>query len=283
MNKIAGFVRLIRPANGLMMGVAVVVGASLVLAEPLSEHIITRLLLGYVTAFTLSAASMAINDYYDREIDKINDPSRPIIVGVVKPWESLALAAVLTVIGFVAAFLTNRSCLVLAGLSWVFSITYNTKGKRTGLPGNFLVSLCVATPFIYGSFVMRELLELETLLIAALAFLSNTGREVTKGIVDVEGDKTQGIRTIAVLYGQKAAAILASCFFFSAVLLSFLLPLLNLVSVWFFAFVAVADSGFTVSSVMLIRDPSRSNARRIKNLVMLWMMFSLASFFAGSL
>jgi hypothetical protein len=58
---------------------------------------------------------------------------------------------------------------------------------------------------------------------------------------------------------------------------------LNLVSVWFFAFVAVADSGFTVSSVMLIRDPSRSNARRIKNLVMLWMMFSLASFFAGSL
>jgi geranylgeranylglycerol-phosphate geranylgeranyltransferase len=283
MNKIEGFVRLVRPVNGLMMGFAVVVGASLVLAEPVSEDVIVRLLLGYIAGFTLAAASMAINDYHDREIDKINEPNRPIIVGAVKPQESIILAAILTAIGFAAAFFTNLSCLAVAVIFWVVSVIYNTEGKQTGLPGNFLVSACVAVPFIYGSFVIKESLDLRTLLFAALAFLSNTGREVTKGIVDVEGDRTQKIRTVAVSLGQKAAAYVASCFFLSAVLLSIVPPLLGLMSVWFFPFVAVADSGFAISSVMLVREPSRKNAKRIKNLVMLWMMFALASIFAGSL
>jgi geranylgeranylglycerol-phosphate geranylgeranyltransferase len=283
MNRVTGFVRLIRPVNGLMIGFAVIVGASLVLAKPLSVNIAFRLLLGFVTGFTLTGASMAINDYYDREIDKVNEPNRPITDGLVKPGEGLAFAAVLTVIGFAAAFFSNLSCLSVAILSWLVSVVYNTKGKQTGLPGNFLVGACVAIPFIYGSFVIGQSLGLKAVFFAALAFLSATAREVTKGIVDIEGDKTKGIRTIAVSRGEKTAAYVASGFFLSAVFLSFLPVFLSLVSVWFIPFVAVADLGFTVSSAMLIRNYSRENAKRIKNLVMLWMMFGMISFFAGSL
>ena len=145
MGKASGFLRLIRPLNCLMMGFAVIVGASL--ASPLNFSI--SLLLGFITSFTLTGASMAINDYYDREIDAINEPNRPIPSGVVTPKEALFLAFVLSIIGFIAAFETNVPCLIVAVIAWIVSVTYITEGKRTGLPGNFLVSTCVVIPFIY--------------------------------------------------------------------------------------------------------------------------------------
>jgi geranylgeranylglycerol-phosphate geranylgeranyltransferase len=283
MSRITGFIRLIRPVNGLMMGLAVLVGASLALAEPFSTALALKLFLGFITAFTLSGASMAVNDYYDQEIDRINEPSRPIPSGLVKPEESLVLAIILTVIGFTASAFMNLPALIVAVMSLAVSVTYATKGKRTGLPGNFLVSACVAVPFIYGSFVVDQSFSLKAVIYAVLAFLSNTGREVTKGIVDVEGDKAKGMRTIAVSSGEKAASYIASAFFFSAVLLSLLPAFVGLVNLWYIPFVVIADLGFIASSISLVHNPSRQNARQTKNLVMAWMLLSMIAFLAGRL
>jgi geranylgeranylglycerol-phosphate geranylgeranyltransferase len=277
MGKPSGFLRLIRPLNCLMMGFAVIVGASLV--SPLNFSI--SLLLGFITSFTLTGASMAINDYYDREIDAINEPNRPIPSGAVTPKEALFLAFVLSLVGFTAALMTNISCLIVAVIAWIVSVTYITEGKRTGLPGNFLVSACVVIPFIYGGFVVEKL-ELPIILFAAIAFLSNTGREVTKGIVDVEGDKSQNVRTIAVLCGERTAAVASSFFFFLAVSLSPLPWLWNLVSDWFLPFVILTDIGLIVSSISLLRDYSRKNARRVKNLILVWLTIGLLAFIAGT-
>ena len=277
MGKPSGFLRLIRPLNCLMMGFAVIVGASLV--SPLNFSI--ALLLGFITSFTLTGASMAINDYYDRQIDAINEPNRPIPSGAVSPKEALFFALVLSLIGFIAASSTNVSCLVVAVIAWIVSVTYITEGKRTGLPGNFLVSACVVIPFIYGGFVVEKL-ELPIIIFAAIAFLSNTGREVTKGIVDVEGDKSQNIRTIAVLYGEKTAAVASSIFSVLAVSLSLLPWLWDLVSNWFLPFVILTDIGLIVSSISLLRDYSRKNARRVKNLSLVWLTTGLLAFIAGT-
>ncbi|MEM2110624.1 MAG: geranylgeranylglycerol-phosphate geranylgeranyltransferase [Candidatus Bathyarchaeia archaeon] len=282
MKKTISFIRLLRPVNCLMMGFAVIVGASLIDTVSFADFSL-NLLLGFITAFTLTGASMAVNDYYDREVDMINEPSRPIPSGIIKPKESLIFAAVLTAIGLVAAFFTNLFCLMIAAASWVVSITYVTKGKRTGLPGNFLVSACVAIPLVYGSFVIRQDLALNTMVYASLAFLASTGREVTKGIVDIEGDKTKKIGTIAISYGTKNAAYMASAFFLSAVCLSFLPLWLGLVSNWFIPFVVVADVGFVSSSVMLMRKHSRENAKKIKNQVLVWMLMGLIAFIAGTI
>ncbi|MFQ6095532.1 MAG: geranylgeranylglycerol-phosphate geranylgeranyltransferase [Candidatus Bathyarchaeia archaeon] len=283
MKKLVGFVRLIRPVNCLMMGFAVMAGAFIVKVEAQSLFdIILKFLLGFLTAFTLTGASMVINDYWDREIDRINEPDRPIPSGLVSPRESLLLAAVLTSMGLSAALRTSPSCTIIAILSWIVSLTYSTKGKRTGLLGNFLVSICISIPFVYGSFLFGERLEPAALIFAMLAFLSNTGREVTKGIVDVQGDMAQNIRTIAVSYGEKAGAYVASFFYVSASGLSLLPIHLNLVSFWFLPFVLLADAGFIGSSFLLIRDYSRENARRVKNLSLIWMMFGLLAFIAGA-
>jgi geranylgeranylglycerol-phosphate geranylgeranyltransferase len=119
------------------------------------------------------------------------------------------------------------------------------------------------------------------LVFVLIAFLSNTGREITKGIVDVEGDRLMNTRTMAVRYGERSAAIAAVLFYFSAVALSSAPWVMGLVSVWFVPFVAVTDLGLVVCSFMLLRDYSRESARRVKNRVLFVLIFGLLAFFVG--
>jgi geranylgeranylglycerol-phosphate geranylgeranyltransferase len=282
MSKILGLVRLMRPVNCAMMGFAVFVGA--VLANPhLSNANWLNVLYGFVTGFMLTAASMAINDHYDRTIDAINEPSRPIPSGSVTPREALALVFILSVVGFLFAYITSVLCLTVAVVSWIIVVTYVTVGKRSGLPGNFLVSTCVAIPFIYGSMSILSQVQLNVWLFAAMAFLSNTGREITKGIVDVKGDFAEGIKTLAVRHGEKNAAVAASLFYVSAVALTPIPVVWNLVSFWFIPIVFITDLGLVVSSALLLRDYSRENTRKIKNLVLLLFIVGLLAYLVGVL
>jgi geranylgeranylglycerol-phosphate geranylgeranyltransferase len=282
MGKLNGLLQLIRPVNCAMMGFAVVVGASFVEKEIFSPEVSMNLLLGFITSFTLTGSSMVINDYYDRQIDAINEPSRPIPSGLVSTREALSLAFVLSITGLAAALMTSLPCLLIAIIALIISATYNTKGKYTGLLGNLLVSTCVVITFIYGGFTVDKGLALTTLLSVAIAFLSITGREITKGIVDVQGDRSQNVKTIAVLHGEKTAAAASSILQFLAVGLSPLPWLLEVVSDWFLPFVIFTDAGLVFSSVSLLRDYSRENARRIKNLNLVWLIVGLSAFIAGS-
>jgi len=268
-----------------MMGLAVVVGASLALAKQFSTDILLNLALGFVTAFTLSGASMAINDYYDYDIDKINEPLRPLPSGAVTRRESIIFAAIIAIVGLAASALVNPfsfTLVVISVSSLAVSVAYVTKGKRTGLFGNFLVSACVAISFVYGNFIVGKSFTLKVLLFSAMAFLSNTGREVAKGIVDVEGDKAKGMRTVMATRGAKVAASVSSIFFLSAVCLSVVPWVLGVVSFGYIPFVTVTDAGLLGSSAMLVHNFSRENARRNKNLVLVWMLFGMVSFFAGT-
>jgi len=286
MSKLGGYFRLMRPINCLMMGFAVIVGAALATPSVLSL-LWLNLIYGFITGFTLTASSMAINDYYDREIDAINEPKRPIPSGLIKPKEALAFAFTLTTVGLAAAYLTttylkNISCFAIAIIALTAFVTYTTVGKQSGLPGNFLVSLCVAIPFLYGSYTVANAIEPTVLIFASMAFLSNTGREITKGIVDVKGDEMQNVKTLAVLYGEKNAAVVAIIFYLLAVLLTPMPWMLNLVSPWFIPLVAITDFGLVASSFMLLKDYSRENARRVKKIVLLWFIVGLLGFVIGA-
>jgi len=279
MGKLKGILRLIRPLNCLMMGFAVIVGASLVsFLDPT-----INLLLGFITSFNLTAASMAINDYYDREIDAINEPHRPIPQGEITPKEALIFSLMLSIIGFTASLLTNPpNTFIIAAIAYIISIIYITKGKGTGLPGNFLVSASVVIPFIYGGFTVGNV-EPSIFLFAAIAFLSNTGREIIKGIVDVKGDKSHNIKTIAVSYGKKTAAATATIFSLLAISFSPLPWLWKLVSNWFLPPVILTDIGLILTSILLIKDNSRKNAKRIKNLNLIFFTTGLVAFILGTL
>jgi geranylgeranylglycerol-phosphate geranylgeranyltransferase len=272
-----------------MMAFAVVVGAALVSLYSLAS-LWQNLVYGFITGFALTAASMTINDYFDREIDAVNEPARPIPSGLIRPKEALIFAFFLTAVGFASAFgnsyltnLSNGFSLLIAIIAWLIFVTYTTVGKRSGFPGNLLVSACVAIPFIYGSVAVINEVGLNVVIFAFMAFLSNTGREITKGVVDVQGDKTQNVRTVAVHFGEKTAAISAVIFYLSAVLLSPTPRFLNIVSFWFVPIVVAADSGFVICSLMLLRDYSRENARKVKNYILFVFFIGLLAFIIGAI
>ena len=282
MNKLSGFIHLMRPVNCLMMGFAVFVGA--VLAASLGQLNWLNISFGFLTGFTFCAAAMVINDYYDRKIDAINEPRRPIPSGTVKPKEALAFMVGLVVMGFVFSLLVvpyGLWCFVVAAVSLAITATYITVGKRSGLPGNFLVSICVAIPFIYGSITAIGTVGLNVLLFASMAFLSNTGREITKGIVDVKGDSAEGVKTLAVRFGERKAAVAAVAFFIFAVALTPVTWVLGLVGIWFIPFVLVTDVGLVVCSALLLMDYSREKARRIKKVVLYLFLVGLLAYIFG--
>jgi geranylgeranylglycerol-phosphate geranylgeranyltransferase len=282
MGKLEAHFRIMRPVNCFMMAFAVEIGALISRSSAPAGFPSFNLAYAFITAFALTAGSMAINDYYDREIDAINEPNRPIPSGLVKPREALVFAAVLAAIGFAAAYVTGIRSLTVALISWGLFTAYTTVGKRSGLPGNFLVSACVAIPFVYGSVVLTGGIHMNVLIFVSMVFLSNTGREITKGIVDVEGDIKQNVKTLAVRFGSRTASIVASTFNVSATLLSPIPVLLGLVSPWYVPFVSITDVGLVASSIGLLRNHSRESARRIKRIVLVWFIIGLLAFLVGA-
>ena len=282
MGKANALVRLIRPINCVMMGLAVIVGAALADRGILVQQL-PNLLLGFSTGFFLTGATMAVNDYYDREIDAINEPKRPIPSGTIAPREVLSFALTLTVVGFLAAIATNWQCLILAAASWAVFVLYTTKGKRTGFLGNLMVSTCIAVPFVYGGFVVGEGLAPVAGIFVAIVFFSNTGREVTKGIVDLEGDREKNIRTVAVLHGEKKAAFVAAALHIFAISFTPVPWFLGIVFFWYLPFVVLTDMGLILASILLLLNPSRENAKRIKNRELAWFLSGLLAFIIGAI
>jgi len=276
--KAFGFLEIIRPINCLMIGFGVVIGETMALNGRL---IPIPALIGFLVAFFLMAATMVLNDYYDVEIDMVNNPKRPIPSGLVSPREALYYSFLLSIIGLVFAALTNLSGFTVAAFALGLMMYYNTRGKRTGFLGNLLVSVCVALPFVYGGIVIESVKPVLGIF-SIMAFFSNLGREVTKGVMDIDGDALKGIKTVAVLHGSSMASRISALFFASAVLISPIPIVFDMVSTLYIPVVAIADVGFIASSILFVRDPSRRNAKTVKSLALIWMSIGLAAFVAGS-
>lgn len=276
--RIHGLISMMRLPNCLMMGFAVIIG------ELIASQIVPAqaAFYGFMTGFFLLAASMVLNDCFDREIDAINQPERPIPAGVIKTSEAISFAIILACVGMLFAAYTGVWTLLIAIASMVLSLTYNAKIKKLGLLGNAIVSGNVAIPFIYGGFVVRSP-TWSLAIFALLAFLSSMGREIIKGIVDVSGDKAKGVKSVAATKGDAHAAKAGAALFFAAVALSGLPILLGLVSYLYIPLVAICDIGFMLTAYSVITNPSPRNAERNKRFVLAWMTFGLLAFVIGTL
>ncbi len=277
-SSIRGLVSMMRLPNSVMEGFAVIVGE--IIATPYVTG--QAVLFGYLTGFFLLAAGNIVNDYFDRDVDAINEPGRPLPSGLVSLAQAISFAIILCSLGLLFAAQTGIWTSILAVISLVVMMGYNARLKKTGLPGNALVSLNVAVPFIYGGLVVGKL-PWTLLIFATLAFISNVGREVVKGIVDVAGDKVKGIRSVAVKMGNAYAAKEGAVWFLVAVALS-VLPLgLGLVSNYYIPLVIVCDAGFILTSYSIVTNPTPLNAKRNKKYVLAWMLFGLLAFVVGAL
>ncbi len=278
--RLAPFLTLVRIPNCLMIGLAVLVAETIGLGSLPSP---TEAVFGFLTAFMLLAGTMVFNDIQDVQVDRINSPDRPIPSGRVTLRQAYALSIVFSALALISSLVLGVLTFLTALVALALMAYYNTRGKKTGLLGNVVVSFNVALPFFFGGLAVNSLRPL-LFIFFLVAFLANTAREVAKGIADIAGDSSKGILTIAVTQGPKRAAELAAAFFLVAVLLSFLAPVFDQrVSLFYYPIVVFADLGFLYSSYRLIHNPTATTVRKVKSQVLVWMLLGLVGFFVGGI
>ena len=161
------------------------------------------------------ATSQAVNDWFDRHVDAINEPHRPIPSGrmpgrwglyVAIAWTvlSLLVATGLGIWGFAAAALG----LVLA---WAYSMP-PVRLKQNGWWGNLACGLSYeGLAWITGAAVMAggALPEARSLLLAFLYSIGAHGIMTLNDFKAIEGDSRMGIRSLPVQLGPDRAARVA--------------------------------------------------------------------------
>ncbi|MCQ5337508.1 MAG: UbiA family prenyltransferase [Candidatus Methanomethylicia archaeon] len=274
------YLLLIRPLNSIMMGLAVIIGEVTILgAFPKIEEII----FGFFIGFFLTAFSMVLNDIMDIEIDRINVPNRPLPSGRISINNAKFYSIILAIIGILLTFYFSIYAIIIAFSSLIVSILYNTKAKKTGLLGNIMVAYCVAIPFLFGAIITSNSINMKILTFFMLAFLSTIGREIIKGIADIKGDKIKNIKTLALSYGTKKAAIIASLFYLSAIILSILPIIVKEVGLFYLFTIIFVDLGLIYCSIKILRSQERTIAIDVKNKTLIFMLLALLAFLIDSL
>ncbi len=275
--RLSAYLSIVRLPNCIMIGLAVVIGEAIALGglPPLASS-----LSGFLTASLMMAGTMILNDIYDLSTDRVNNPTRPLVSEKIGLSEARILSVLFSAVSIVFAIILGLYTTLIALLALYLMIYYNTRGKRTGLLGNIVVSFNVALPFFYGGVAVNNLRPL-LFVFSTLAFLANLGREVAKGIPDAVGDRETGVRTIAVMHGPRTAARISAVLFVSAVVLSFTPLLLGTISLLYFPGVALADVGFIYSSARLLRSQDPRVVKTVKTQVLFWMLLGLVGFLLG--
>lgn len=281
--KLSAGLKLIRPMNCLLAGIAVVIGAFV--AGGKADWYFY--MLAFLTAFKISGGGNAINDFFDRKIDEINRPDRPIPSGKIKPAEAVKISKIFFLAGLAAAALMrNIPCLLLAGFNSLVLVAYSARIKRAGLLGNIAIGYLVGSTFLFGGIALypfrSEFLPASLLLLVLLSFFSTVGREIIKSIQDFEGDKRLGLETFPIKYGKRAGAAAASVFVLVAVLLSPLPLAYGVLGTGYVLFLPISLLAFITAVGEIVKSQTKKSAARASNYCKLGMFFGLLSFLAGT-
>jgi len=271
--RLAGFFKIIRPANSIVAGLAAIV-AYLIATGTLVPGVI--LLMAVVTLIT--AAGNVINDYFDAEIDLINRPERPIPSGTVSRNAALVYAGVLFLLGILISAFTVPLCLAIALFNAFLLVAYAARLKSTPFFGNAAVSYLAASIFLFGGALAGGDRLLDMLPVVVITFLAMLARELLKDAEDIDGDRAGGADTLPIRIGVRKTALLAFIFTVAAVAAS-MLPYFWW-GVWYLLGIVLVDIIIIVAAFRALgcTDPARLKAAGSTSLLKMGMFASLVVF-----
>ncbi|MEO1159512.1 MAG: chlorophyll synthase ChlG [Pseudomonadota bacterium] len=178
--------------------------------------------LGVILAGPLVCAmSQAINDWYDRHVDAINEPHRPIPSGRVPGKWGLYIAGIWAVLSLAVAATLGTWVFVAAVVGLVLAWAYSApplRLKQNGWWGNAACGFSYeGLAWVTGAAALLggNLPGLEILLLAGLYSIGAHGIMTLNDFKAIKGDREMGINSLPVLLGpdraaQAACAIMAA-------------------------------------------------------------------------
>jgi len=263
MKKLKAVWELMRLEHGVMIAIAILIG-SLIALKGQGLPSFDKFILTFFTALFLEASTFALNDYCDLEIDKKNKrDDRPLVRGDLSPKSALYLFYIFFPLGIICSYFVNLACFVIALITALLAILYDTKMKKVKLVGNFYIAYVMAIPFVFGgaAVVAKNTIFFEIdpsiYIVALIAFLAGSGREIMKDVMDFEGDKLKGVKSFPKYIGLRGSNVLAAFFYIIAVALSFLPFFMKQFEIYYLnyyylAIVFITDTMLLSTSIHLI-------------------------------
>ena len=269
-------VKLFACADLIRMDLAIGAGFFLVAGEILVTGglpPIQQVILGFLTLFFISGSANISNDYFDREVDKINLPSRPLPSGRITIRELWVLFSLFTILGFVIASLLGPEVLILVFLLWGIAFFYNMKFKECGFFGNLIVAFCLGMIFILAG-ILAGTINGVILTFAWLAFFFDLGEEVASDAMDVKGDEIRSSKSIAKRWGKDKAMVVSGLMF----VIFFLLTLIPFLMGWlwydYLILALIMDLWMIICVIKLMRSETTDKGRvQIRRLYLTWGLF----------
>lgn len=158
--------------------------------------------------------SQAVNDWFDRHVDAINEPGRPIPSGRIPGRGGLVIALACTALSLLVAATLGRWAFGAAvfglALAWAYSAP-PVRLKRNGWWGNLACAACYeGLPWFTAAAIMAGALpDWRILAVAATYSAGAHGIMTLNDFKSVEGDRQTGVNSLPVLLGVEPAARLA--------------------------------------------------------------------------
>jgi chlorophyll/bacteriochlorophyll a synthase len=190
-------------------------GCGVVCASALRHPVWWLVLLGVALCGPLvCGTSQAVNDWFDRDVDALNEPARPIPSGRVPGRWGLYIAVAWTALSALAAIRLGAFGFTAAALGLLLAWLYSAppvRLKRNGWWGNSAVAVCYeGLPWVTGVTVVTGTVpDGRAIALALLYSLGCHGIMTLNDFKSVAGDQRMGVGSLPVKLGVEAAARLA--------------------------------------------------------------------------
>lgn len=224
------YIELLRPNVCVLSALGIIVGAIVV-------GVITNVLVipAILAAFIITGAGNIINDYFDYEIDKINQPRRPIASGRITKQKAMHYFVLVNIIGLVIAAFVSPSFFIIALINSIVLFFYSRNFKPVAIVGNILVAWLAASTFLAAGLILGTFttLPLTIIIFSLIAFFGTFAREIFKDIEDIQGDKKAGARTLPIRIGASRSRTVGSILLVLAILSLFTPFFYNILSLFY--------------------------------------------------
>jgi len=198
MNTIFSYMNILRPLNLIFSALSVIIAAYLTHSLNQTVTIINAV----IVVVTFAGASNILNDLFDINIDRVNQPHRALPSGAISVWAALVYMLALYFGGIYMAFNLPQTAIEIALVVVLPTLVlYTPLYKRIPLIGNMAVASVLGMVFLFSEAAFTGTVTAMWVpagLVIGLTFI----RELIKDIEDVEGDKLDGVRTFPVVFGR---------------------------------------------------------------------------------
>ena len=176
-----------------------------------------RVVLGMILAGPLLCAfSQVTNDWFDREVDRINEPERPTAANMLAPATVLGIALALAVAALALAASLGTTVLYLSLGGLALALAYSAPPLRLKARSGWIANAACAFAYegfawVAGAAIFGHITT-GTLVLASLYSLGSHGLMTLNDFKSYEGDKRLGLRSLPVMLGLDGALRAAFAF-----------------------------------------------------------------------